>query len=407
MYTMSIASWGPDVHKPTRANGCLSPATGEDLHWQRLWGTRRLSCIEGGLVVPSTLIPQPPSSCTTLRAKRTYKMSTRSSTRRITHSRRSYVTQVITTYPMSSLVSIMCNVVGYMVLVGNGGPPFILAAFSTLRGYALSGRKWWVGVLIVIFYIPDIVLACLYFAKLTPQVLPPPFNCILASGTPEITWVHIVPPTDTIAARLGLVVGDLIVLVITWKSTFGIMKTANSARIGARMSLTNAILKNGTILLILNVLNIIVNAVPNDSAVSAFQYPITSILVSRFLLNLRDTFGDNDADTRPSFVRSRHRGTTTTIQFAAFVDPMGANLDHGLSLSDLDSGTRWSSGDDNDMESTVGNELASMVTTVIRTPSYGARNVEKDKGKGIVPPSLCSVDVDVQEACNCNSQVCQ
>ncbi|KAI0645162.1 hypothetical protein C8Q79DRAFT_755391 [Trametes meyenii] len=254
-----------------------------------------------------------------------------------------------------------CNVVGYMVLVGNGGPPFIWAAFSTLRGYALSGRKWWIGLLILALFIPDIVLTVVYYSKLKPAVLPPPFNCVLSSNTPESTWIHFV-----IAGRICLIVGDLLVLIITWHSTYAIRRAAHDGQL--RMSLTNAILKDGTLyfacLLILNVANIIVNAVPNSSAVSAFQDPITSILVSRFLLNLRDTSGGADVDigsTRPSFVRSyrdpRRTGAASTLQFADFMNPMGADLDHGLASVSGDS-TTWN-GDDLCSE---GNELSSLAT---------------------------------------------
>ncbi|KAI0369027.1 hypothetical protein BV20DRAFT_968519 [Pilatotrama ljubarskyi] len=270
-----------------------------------------------------------------------------------------YITQVITTYPLSQklfLTTRRCEVVGYMVIVGNGGPPFVWAAFSTLRGYALSGRKWWVAPLIFVFYVPDIILNCIYYSKLVPVALSPPFNCLLSNGLPESTWVHF-----TIAGRVCLIAGDLVVLIVTWSSTFGITRAANAAKV--QMSLTNAILKDGTCLLILNVVNIIVNAVPNNSAVSAFQDPITSILVSRFLLNLRDTFTSGEDETRPSFVRSyRGRTTATTVQFADFVDPMGADLDHGISASH--DSLAWS---DWGCESTTGNELASFATMDVQS----------------------------------------
>ncbi|EIW64011.1 uncharacterized protein TRAVEDRAFT_67927 [Trametes versicolor FP-101664 SS1] len=275
-----------------------------------------------------------------------------------------YVTQVVTTYPISQT---SCTVVGYMVIVGNGGPPFIWAVFSTLRGYALSGRKWWVAILIFAFFLPDIVLTAIYYSRLVPIAVEPPFNCLLASNLPEATWIQF-----TIASRVCLIVGDLIVLIVTWHSTFGITRAARVANI--RMSLTTAILKDGTLyfacLLILNVVNIIVNAVPNSSAVSAFQDPVTSILVSRFLLNLRDTLGGDVHDTRPSFVASTRNGphaASTGMQFANFVDPMGAELDHGLSGSDGSYSTEWSEGDD---ERFADNEMASLSTIVAASPSH-------------------------------------
>ncbi|KAI9062447.1 hypothetical protein FKP32DRAFT_1677387 [Trametes sanguinea] len=253
-----------------------------------------------------------------------------------------YITQVITMFPITVprfehtlLLATTCNVIGYMVIVGNAGPPLIWAAFSTLRGYALSGRKWWIAPLIFVFYVPHFILNCLYYAKLKPELAPPPFNCLLSSSIGEQTWID----------------------------TFAITKAASVARM--RMSLTNAILKDGTIyfvcLLILNVVNIVVNAVAENGAVSAFQDPITSILVSRFLLNLRDTFGSDEHDTRPSFVRS-HRGPTllTTVQFADFVDPMGAELTHSFPASSEPSLT-WT--DEDGDWSADSNELSTLSAT--------------------------------------------
>lgn len=54
------------------------------------------------------------------------------------------------------------------------------------------------------------------------------------------------------------------------------------------------------------------------------------------------------------------------MQFANFVDPMGAELDHGLSASDGSYSTEWSEGDD---ERFAENEMASLSTMVAASPS--------------------------------------
>ncbi|KAJ8473870.1 hypothetical protein ONZ51_g7598 [Trametes cubensis] len=262
-----------------------------------------------------------------------------------------YITQVVTTFPISEklVFSILqsCDVVGYMVIVGNAGPPFIWAAFSALRGYALSGRKSWVALIILLFYVPHIALTC---------------SLVRDSNAPAAV---------TIASRTCLIVGDLIVLAVTWQSTFNIARAARMARM--RVSLTYSILTDGTLyfvcLLILNVVNIVVNVVNNDSAVSAFQDPITSILVSRFLLNLRDVH--DTSDTRPSFVQSQREGAThaTTVQFAEFVRPMGADL----AFDDwADRSTRWS--DEADEFSTE-NELSTLSTARPRASHLASADV--------------------------------
>ncbi|KAI0827993.1 hypothetical protein BC628DRAFT_1317402 [Trametes gibbosa] len=285
-----------------------------------------------------------------------------------------YISQVITAFPLSQQVSRKCNVVGYMVIVGNAGPPFIWAAFSMLRGYALSGRRSWVALLIVTFFLPDIALTCVYYSTLVPTAAPPPFNCLLSSDLAESTWIHFslliyIPLSDVIASRACLIAGDLIVLLVTWYSTYGITRAAKVANI--QMSLTSALLKDGTVyfvcLLILNILNIIFNAVPNSSAISAFQDPITSILVSRFLLNLRDVLTTGTHDTRPSYIRpSSHAGHVSTgVQFAEFVEPMGADLDHPFfAYDESDVSTKWSDTSD----AMVDTELANLKTPLDTDP---------------------------------------
>lgn len=47
----------------------------------------------------------------------------------------------------------------------------------------------------------------------------------------------------TIASRVCLIVGDLVVLIITWYTTYGIRKAA--AGIKVRTSLTDSLLKDG------------------------------------------------------------------------------------------------------------------------------------------------------------------
>ncbi|TFK84530.1 hypothetical protein K466DRAFT_588840 [Polyporus arcularius HHB13444] len=259
-----------------------------------------------------------------------------------------YITQVISIYPLSDLG---CDAVGSMVIIGNAGPPYIWAVFSTLRAYALSKRKWWVIPLTMMWFIPHLVMESLYYSHLKPFEAPAPLNCVLSSTFPETEWIHL-----TIASRTCAIVGDLVVLVITWYSTFGIRKLKAVAEMHMRTSLTDALLKDGTLyfvcLLILNLVNIFVNVFPQTSAVTAFQDPITSILISRFILNLRDVADGNSDDlTEPSFVRhSRALGATSTVNFAEFIDPMGRDLVHGTSTR---STTHWS----NDADVSEENEM--------------------------------------------------
>ncbi|KAI0692852.1 hypothetical protein C8T65DRAFT_744955 [Cerioporus squamosus] len=263
-----------------------------------------------------------------------------------------YITQVITIYPLSNLSFQGCDAVGYMVIIGNAGPPYIWALFSTLRAYALSRRKWWVIPLTSVWFIPHLVMESLYYSHLRPLEAPSPLNCVLSSTFPETEWIHLL--YRTIASRTCAIVGDLVVLVITWHSTYGIRKA--TAGLQVRTSLTDALLKDGTLyfvcLLVLNLLNIFVNAFPRTSDVTAFQDPITSILISRFILNLRDVADWKSDDlTEPSFVRHSRTRVTSTVNFADFIDPMGGDLDHGASGRSSPDGDCSQGPEESEMES--------------------------------------------------------
>ncbi|RPD57681.1 hypothetical protein L227DRAFT_565186 [Lentinus tigrinus ALCF2SS1-6] len=233
-----------------------------------------------------------------------------------------YITQVISMYPLSDRGYVTHTVVQdgmacWMVIIGNAGPPYIWAVFSALRAYALSKHKWWVLPLTFVWFVPHVVMESLYYSRLKPFEAPPPFNCVLTSSTSESEWVH----------------------------TLGIRKVA--AGVQVKTSLTDALFKDGTLYFVPQrfstptlSLRHAHGHLQNTSAVTAFQDPITSILISRFILNLRDVVeGKSDDTTDPSFVRHSRTGT---LNFAEFVDSMGTGLNHGAHSESARSSMEWS-----------------------------------------------------------------
>ncbi|KAJ8487771.1 hypothetical protein ONZ51_g3950 [Trametes cubensis] len=166
-------------------------------------------------------------------------------------------------------------------------PYFVWAAFSSLRAYAMSNRTWPIAILV---YLLSIATACynIYnFIHLVPLNLPPPIYCI---------------PTFP-----GLTV------------TF--LDQQSAARANVKTSLLQLLLRDGTIyfviLLILNVLQIIVRITAQANFITTFEEPLTAILISRFLMNLREI----------DFTRSnsRVRGGATMSGIGA-----GGPLDDGV-----------------------------------------------------------------------------
>ena len=108
---------------------------------------------------------------------------------------------------------------------------------------------------------------------------------------------------------------------------------------------------------------------------SGLSCSITSILISRFILNLREAAEgdspDNDAD--PSFVRHSHiEGTTRTdtLHFADFIDSMGVDLDHGIAARSVSDSSDWS---DASLEES---ELHSLAATQAYHESRTCKSVE-------------------------------
>ncbi|OCH88020.1 hypothetical protein OBBRIDRAFT_115613 [Obba rivulosa] len=150
-----------------------------------------------------------------------------------------------------------------------------------------------------------------------------------------------------IATRACTIASDLLVLIITWSSTYKIKRDADKANVKA--SLVTFLLRDGTfyfiILLALNTMHMAFYLTNTFVNISWFIVPISSILISRFLLNLRQVYlPARNESGRPSFVRSVHNSEShmSDVRFAStFIGNMGAPLDYGsfTVASDID-GTR-------------------------------------------------------------------
>ncbi|KAI0657982.1 hypothetical protein C8Q70DRAFT_999267, partial [Cubamyces menziesii] len=204
-------------------------------------------------------------------------------------------------------------------------PYIIWAAFSSLRAYALSSRNLPIGLLIFLLSLVPAGVNAYFFSTFSFVELPAPSNCTALSDiTAQLS------KTLTIVSRASLMAADTLVIVVTWASTYRIGKASRDARLG--FSFGTLLLRDGTVyfvvLVAMNVVHMTLNVIkPNDfvqqaSYVTVLENPITSILVSRFILNLRavdhrggggggmrtdtadDTLRGHALSTSPSFVRS-------------------------------------------------------------------------------------------------------
>ncbi|OJT11720.1 hypothetical protein TRAPUB_11782 [Trametes pubescens] len=200
--------------------------------------------------------------------------------------------------------------------------------FSTLRVYALCGRDWRIAALVCLLMTGPIIANAYNIPTQTPVNLPQPYNCevdnavtialhtkyvprlpLLSSSrftfSPRAHWQTYVSQfaqrarTATtlnynwgavvLGSRISLIVGDALVLAVTWWKTYRLKRAADAARV--KTFIVELLLRDGTIyfgtMLVLNVLHIIINFVEQVSFMGDIADVLTSILVSRFLMNLR------------------------------------------------------------------------------------------------------------------------
>ncbi|KAI0919881.1 hypothetical protein AcW1_002980 [Taiwanofungus camphoratus] len=150
--------------------------------------------------------------------------------------------------------------------------------------------------------------------------------------------------TVLIATRTCAILSDLIVLFVTWYHTYSIRKEA--CRTNIKTSLVSLLLRDGTVyfvvLLVLNLLQVItedvLKPVIKETAdyLSIFVPAIESILISRFMMNLRQVYHTSDDDMPSLHLSSWHASShhqpqsqTQSLEFTSrFVGNMGASLMH-------------------------------------------------------------------------------
>ncbi|KAI0701124.1 hypothetical protein C8T65DRAFT_741821 [Cerioporus squamosus] len=218
------------------------------------------------------------------------------------------------------------------------------ALFSALRAFALSGRNWTIGLLVLVLSMVPVGLN-FATARWAEVILDPQFGCYEASTiSPTISKffqlsritaraVFNVRNAVTILSRTSLILADLIVIVVTWTATY---RTTMIARQGAisQSSLSVLFLRDGLVyfivLLIINVLHLafststILAAIGTISDISILFEPISAVLVSRFLLNLQQA--NRRLVNQYSTSTTTERGTTSSIRFDRAVGSLGNSI---------------------------------------------------------------------------------
>ncbi|OCH87695.1 hypothetical protein OBBRIDRAFT_837171 [Obba rivulosa] len=157
-------------------------------------------------------------------------------------------------------------------------------------------------------------------------------------------------PLVAVATRTSVIAADILILFVTWSKTYGTLR--NARRSDIKVPISTLLLRDGTlyfiVLLVVNIMNIVgwYTDVFVETA-SLFSTPLSSIIITHFLLNLRQAANapedDNHVDTLYlSFVHSGDSG----VRFGSFVDNIGADLVHNPKALEHSCNMSWAEDDE-------------------------------------------------------------
>ncbi|KAI0723887.1 hypothetical protein C8T65DRAFT_627788 [Cerioporus squamosus] len=207
-------------------------------------------------------------------------------------------------------------------------PYIVWAAFSGLRVYAIVSPGWHVSILVV--FLSLVPVGTYIFRDIHETALRSPFS---GKCTTSATYPFELDARLTAIGRACLILSDMLVLSVTWRKTYGIVRLASKHSVNSSFSVTTVLLRDGSayfaIWTILNTIHIVGTYVQAVEYITIFTDAVTSILVSRFILNLRDaascTAHDQHLDSLYPFDES---WCPAPNSMSSFLGPLGAPLDH-------------------------------------------------------------------------------
>ncbi|KAI0942142.1 hypothetical protein AcV7_002659 [Taiwanofungus camphoratus] len=190
-------------------------------------------------------------------------------------------------------------------------------AFSAVRVYAISNRDWRFSCIVFVLGLIPVATNIYQYSQ---------SKLVASQGICSAIFTII-----TIVTRVFAIAVDTFAVCVTLHATYGVKRLAVKAK--ANVSIVTLLLRDGTIyfsvLLALNVTQMVLFATTSFGDFGLLIDVLTSILLSRFFLNLRQVYlsrGDNDIQL----------SQMSDLRFASkIVGNMGAPLNHGPSAFDI------------------------------------------------------------------------
>ncbi|KAI0941874.1 hypothetical protein AcW1_009762 [Taiwanofungus camphoratus] len=219
----------------------------------------------------------------------------------------------------------------------------VIAGFTSLRMYAIWQKDRKILALVLFLGLVPAGVNMYYYTTLTIVSSPSPFT-----GCGEYVKLSM-----NVTDILGIfncvfaIFSDSVVLVLTWLKTYKIRRTFS--KLHMKGGLVELLQRDGTIyflaLLILNVINVVaIRASQAFGSIPALTEVLTSILISRFILNLRGVH-ISSSGTGSQLSSTAHLSRFSGVYFASnMAGNLGAPL--GNSLTGADEGTELTSEDE-------------------------------------------------------------
>ncbi|TBU51924.1 hypothetical protein BD310DRAFT_941279 [Dichomitus squalens] len=200
---------------------------------------------------------------------------------------------VMTIFPMTTLscdINVWCQHILYAL------SQLLFCSFSTMRVLALSGmNRPLASVTFVLSIMPAVVSLTQNAKWVPPKNQPEPYNCGVNDLTPE--RLNIMFP---FLVRGSNIIAECLVLVVTWRYTYTTRRIVRDARIGP--SLTSVMFYNGSLyFLVIASFDAVHFGFDSThrkefgsttTSAGLFADALSSILISRFILNLRQVHYD-------------------------------------------------------------------------------------------------------------------
>ncbi|EKM50263.1 uncharacterized protein PHACADRAFT_201106 [Phanerochaete carnosa HHB-10118-sp] len=199
-----------------------------------------------------------------------------------------------------------------------------IALFSALRVFAIWDRSYVWSLVVFALSIVPFATNIQNAAGSKYGFMVDPVVGIICTENAEISQNRLVYVT-----RGAVILADTIVLVLTWIKTFRSWKNARSLDI--KVSITTCILRDGTIyfmaLLAMNIAQMLTgNIVVGSSIVADFTTFLPSVLINRFMINLRQTSGSVMSDMN----NQQQEQPIATLQFRGTTDHWLGNIGEEL-----------------------------------------------------------------------------